>query len=106
VATGLNQPILSNSLKQATRLGVLYEVGGGGLPKDEREAARLYKLAADQGDPYGQVHLGYFYQTCRGGLPKDKEEAARLYKLAEQGDPATKTALKRRRWQLHRFFRR
>jgi TPR repeat protein len=30
-------------------LGLAYERPLGGLPKDEREAARLYKLAADQG---------------------------------------------------------
>ena len=31
-------------------LGRLYETGRGGLPKDDQEALRLYKLAADQGN--------------------------------------------------------
>ena len=32
--------------------------GRGGLPKDEREAARLYKLAADQGNEMGRTISG------------------------------------------------
>jgi TPR repeat protein len=56
------------------------------LPKDDREAARLFKLAADQGNASAQVHLGFFYSQGRGGLPKDDCEAARLYKqAADQG---------------------
>lgn len=54
---------------------------------DDREAARLYKLAADQGDARAQVGLGFFYAMGRGGLPKDDREAARLFKVAaDQGD--------------------
>ena len=64
------------------KLGALHEHGGGGLLKDDREAARLYKLAADQGNADAQVKLGVFYEQGRGGLPKDDREAARLYKLA------------------------
>jgi TPR repeat protein len=57
--------------------------------KDDREAARLFKLAADQGNATGQTNLGVFYETGRGGLPKDDREAARLYKLAaNQGNAA------------------
>jgi TPR repeat protein len=55
---------------------------GRDLPKDDREAARLYRLAADQGNAAGQAYLGIFYEQGRGGLPKDDREAARLYKLA------------------------
>jgi len=52
------------------------------------EAARLFKLAADQGLAAAQFHLGVFYQNGAGGLAKDEREAVRLYKLAaEQGDP-------------------
>ena len=68
-------------------LAVFYSEGRGGLPKDDREAARLYKLAADQGNAYAQANLGDFYEQGRGGLPKDEREAARLYKLAaDQGN--------------------
>jgi hypothetical protein len=50
--------------------------------KDDREAARFYKLAADEGNALAQVSLAEFYETGRGGLPKDNREGARLYKLA------------------------
>ncbi len=38
-------------------LGFFYSKGHGGLQKDERETARLYKLAADQGDAESQSAL-------------------------------------------------
>ena len=57
-------------------------MGAGGLPKDECEAARLFKLAADQGNAQAQANLGTFYRDGRGGLPKDAREADRLFKLA------------------------
>jgi hypothetical protein len=78
-------------------LGVFYEQGRGGLFKDEREAARLYKVAAGQGKNAGaQNNLGFFYEQGRGGLPKDEGEAARLYKLAaDQGDTRAQAALTR-----------
>jgi TPR repeat protein len=64
------------------------------LRQDDREAARLYKLAADQGNASGQANLGVFYENGRGGLPKDDREAARLYKLAaDQGDAAGQAGL-------------
>jgi len=75
-------------------LGQMYEHGRGGLPKDDREAVRLYKLAADQGNAIGQTTLGVFYESGRGGLPKDDREAARLYKLAaDQGNAAAQAYL-------------
>jgi TPR repeat protein len=46
------------------------------------EAARLYRLAADQGHATAQTNLGTFYENGRGGLPKDDREAGRLYRLA------------------------
>jgi len=68
-------------------LGILYRDGRGGLPKNDQEAARLFRLAGDQGNAYAQVWLGYFYETGRGGLAKNNREATRFYKLAaDQGD--------------------
>jgi TPR repeat protein len=49
---------------------------------DDREVARLYRLAADQGNPTARYNLGRFYSQGRGGLPQDDREAARLLKLA------------------------
>ncbi len=56
---------------------------------NDTEAARLYRLAADQGYARAQDNLGLFYEQGRGGLPKDYAQAARLYRLAaDQGHPA------------------
>ena len=60
--------------------------GAVAVPRDDREAVYLYKLAADQGVACGQNALGVFYANGRGGLPKDDREAVRLFKLAaDQG---------------------
>src|SRR5580704_2846346 len=45
-----------NAVAQAY-LGIFYEQGRGGLPKDDREAARPFKLAADQGNAYAEAGL-------------------------------------------------
>jgi TPR repeat protein len=64
--------------------------------KDEREAVRLFKLSADQGNALGQVNLGFAYERALGGLPKDEREAVRLYKLAaDQGNAAAQSSLAR-----------
>jgi TPR repeat protein len=69
-----------------SNLAVLYEHGLGGLPQDDGEAARLYRLAADRGIAQAQGNLALFYEQGRGGLAKDDHEAARLRKLAlDQG---------------------
>jgi hypothetical protein len=72
---------------ELARRGYQFDTGTGGLPEDDRKAARLYKLAADQGNALGQTGLGIMYEYGAGGLPRDEREAARLYKLAaDQGD--------------------
>ncbi len=61
--------------------------GADGAPRNEAEAARLYKLAAAQGNALAQRGLGYMYSEGLGGIPKNQVEAVRLYRLAaEQGD--------------------
>jgi TPR repeat protein len=60
---------------------------GGGLPKDDTQAAKLFKLASDQGNADAQAKLGVFFRDGRGGLPKDDTQAAQLFKLAaDQGN--------------------
>jgi TPR repeat protein len=57
------------------------------MPKDDREAVRLFQLAADQGSAAGQANLGLAYLGGLGGLLKDEREAVRLFKLsADQGN--------------------
>ena len=58
---------------------------GWGVPQDYKEAARLYRLAAEQGDADAQGNLGVMFE--RGyGVPQDYKEAVNWYRLAaEQG---------------------
>src|SRR3990167_4117455 len=59
---------------------------GKGVEKDEKEACRYYKLAADQGNVNAQFTLGYMYADGKG-VEKDEKEACRYYKLAaDQGN--------------------
>ncbi len=71
-----------------------YRGGEGGLPKDIKEAARLYDLAAAQGHMYAQADLGFLYAYGGDGVPQDETEAVRLYKLAaEQGNDGAQANL-------------
>ena len=66
----------------------LRHLNGQGVPKDENESVRWFRLAADQGDAPAQGNLGYAYHVGRG-VSKDEREAARWYRLAaDQGDAA------------------
>ena len=68
-----------------SNLGVMYATGRG-VPQDDAEAVRWYRLAAEQGDAIAQLNLGVMYATGRG-VPQDDAEAVRWYRLAaEQGD--------------------
>ena len=65
-------------------LRAMYD-NGAGVPQDHGEAARLYRLAADQGLANAQYNLGSMLYNGTGE-PKDHAEAARLLKLAaDQG---------------------
>jgi TPR repeat protein len=65
-------------------LGTMYE-NGQGVPQNYKEAARWYRLAADQGDGPAQSNLGTLYFTGRG-VPQDFREAMRWFRLAaDQG---------------------
>ena len=79
-------------------LGFFYAAGLGGLSKDDREASRLFKLAAGKGDAFGNNNLGFFYESGRGDFPKDDGEAARFYKIAaDKGES-------RGQYNLGRFY--
>lgn len=64
-------------------------VVGQGVAAEKRgdyaEAARLYRLAADEGDAAAQVFLGNLYENGEG-VSQNNSEAVRLYRLAaDQG---------------------
>ena len=47
-------------------LGNRYSTGWGGVPRDEAEALRWYRLAAEQGDAKAQFNVGARYSLGRG----------------------------------------
>jgi TPR repeat protein len=66
-------------------VGVMYHFGYG-VPRDDREAVRWYRLAAEQGHADAQFNLGVMYAYGEG-VPQDHAEALRWFRLAaEQGD--------------------
>jgi TIR domain/Sel1 repeat len=75
------------------QLGYRYSTGQG-VAVNKHEAARLYRLSADQGHAGAQCNLGVLYEQGLGGLPKDGREAVRLYKLAaDKGDAGAQANL-------------
>jgi len=73
----------------------LFQIGTATASRgDLAEAARLYRLAANQGNASAQVNLGIYYERGLGGLKKDEREAARLYRLAaNQGNARAQSVL-------------
>jgi TPR repeat protein len=66
-------------------LGVSYD-NGYGVPEDDAEAVKWYRLAAEQGHALAQYNLGVSYDNGYG-VPEDDAEAVKWYRLAaEQGD--------------------
>ena len=83
-----------DSLKEAARqgnvelqldLGYKYYTGDG-VPQNDAEAVRWFRMAANQGDAYAQYTLGIMYFDGVV-VPQNYTEAARLYRMAaNQGD--------------------
>ena len=66
---------------------------GEGVPQDDAEAVRWYRLAAEQGHASAQNNLGFAYGDGLG-VPQDAAEAVRWYRLAaEQGQPTAQYSL-------------
>ena len=60
---------------------------------DYAEALRLFRLAAEQGEPWAQYRLGMMYEKGRG-VEQDYAEALRLFRLAaEQGEAGAQRQL-------------
>ena len=67
--------------------------GGEGIPQDDAEAVRWYRLAAEQGHASAQYNLGLMYDNGEG-IPQDDAEAVRWYRLAaEQGSASAQNNL-------------
>ena len=66
-------------------LGVLYALGDG-VPKDDAEALKWWRLAAEQGNDEAQGILGAAYNEGKL-VRKDEAAAVKWYRLAaEQGN--------------------
>ena len=69
-------------------LGMAYEDGIGGLPRNDQEAVRLYRLAAAGNGIFtkqAQASLGIMIASGRG-VARDDREAVRLFQLAVGDD--------------------
>jgi hypothetical protein len=62
-------------------VAVCYRNGYDGVVKDYAEAARQFRLAADQGHAAAQFNLGYMFKKAEG-VAEDTAEAAQLCSLA------------------------
>ena len=62
------------------QLGYVY-ARGDGVPEDDAEAVRWYRLAAEQGYAIAQNNLGFMYREGRG-VPEDDVLAYVWYNLA------------------------
>ena len=73
-------------------MGQMYR-NGYGVAKDEAEAVKWFRKAADQDDARAQYNLGVRYYFGKG-VAKDKEKARLwLTKAAKNGDETAKKAL-------------
>lgn len=81
----------SATSEESPDAAALYKLGedyyyGQGVPQDDGEAVKWYRLAAEQGHAEAQYSLGYMYDNGEG-VPRDFSEAVKWYRLAaEQGN--------------------
>jgi len=74
------------------QLGFRYD-NGEGVPEDDAEAVRWYRLSAEQGYVLAQHNLGVMYLNGRG-VPQDDAEAVRWFRLAaDQGEAEAQASL-------------
>jgi TPR repeat protein len=63
---------------------VIY-ANGHGVPADDKEAVKRFRLAADQGNANAQYNLGLIYEIG-AGVSEDNKEAVKWYQMAaDQG---------------------
>ena len=96
-AVRLYRPIAERSgyfsINAQINLGYIYETVGIGVPKDNVEAVKWYRMAAEGGSATGQMFLGKLYDGGRG-VAADTAEATKWYlKAAKQGHPEAQTSL-------------
>ncbi len=76
-------------------MGLVYLNGDRGLPMDEKEALRLFEVAAQMGDSYGYHNMGRCYYSA-WGCTKDYKKAFECFeKAAQLGNPTAPMFLSR-----------
>ena len=71
-------PLAKQGIAEAQyNLGLMYSRGEG-VPRDDKEAMRWYRLSAEQGFAESQTNLGLMYGKGQG-VPRDDKEAMRWY---------------------------
>ena len=75
-----------------TAAGGMY-INGIGTPQDDKEAAKWFALAANQGLPDAQYRLGILYHNGQG-LPKDRVQAYMWLDVAASGGNADAAKLR------------
>lgn len=79
-------PNVSPLLENWYQRGNASYFGRNGFPQDHAEAAKWFRMAAEQGHAVAQNQLGYCYE-CGKGVLRDNREAVNWYmKSADQGD--------------------
>ena len=63
-------------------LGYMYDAGEG-VPQNDTEAVRWYRMAAERGFALAQFSLGFMYANGRG-VPQNDTEAVRWYRMAAE----------------------
>ena len=80
----IQQANQGNAIAQCS-IGVMYGTGRG-VPQDDVQAVKWFRLAADQGLAKAQSHLSFMYHDGRG-VPQDDVQAQMWFNLAAaQGD--------------------
>lgn len=82
LALSIWKPLAQQGNAEAeTLLGAMYWQGEG-VPRDHKEAARLYLLAAEQGYARAQNDIGFMYGFGEGIPPHDDVQAYKWISLA------------------------
>jgi TPR repeat protein len=86
-------PMVENYAKEKAAKEAQELANGYYKQKNYKDAARLYKAAAEAGDVYSQYSLGFMYRRGQG-VPEDFDKAAEwLVKAAENGSEAAEKEL-------------
>jgi TPR repeat protein len=75
---------LKGEVDAQVALGFAY-ADGEGVGKDEAEAAKWFRLAAEQGSSFAQAYLGLMYSDGTGVPESDAEAVKWFRRSAEQG---------------------